>query len=78
MSGRWQLTILSGNRVVCSHVPGRPLAPIYDVKDKDFQENEAVSPVVNEKYWRPNDLGVCNYFGLVLDSWIVSDGAPQR
>jgi len=48
------------------------------VKDTDFQENEAVSPVVSEKYWRPNDLGVCNYFGLVLDSLIVSDGDPQR
>jgi hypothetical protein len=48
------------------------------VKDTDFQENEAVSPVVNEKYWRPNDLSVCNYFRLVLDSWIVSDDEQQR
>jgi hypothetical protein len=48
------------------------------VKDTDFQENEAVSPVVNEKYWRPNDLGVCNYFGMVFDSWMVSEGEPQR
>jgi hypothetical protein len=54
------------------------LAPICDLKYTDFPENEAVSPVVIEKYWRPNDLGVCNYFGLVLDNWIVSDGEPQR
>lgn len=48
------------------------------MKYTDFPENEAVSPVVIEKYWRPNDLGVSNYFGLVLDSWIVSDEEPQR
>jgi hypothetical protein len=43
------------------------LAPISNVENVAFRENEAVSSILDGQRWRPDDLGVYNYFGLVLD-----------